>query len=66
MGYFASENPDEMPFPESALFSMQRKKYNNFWEIITCNPSIYTMDHPDLTVWNIELVLKGLKIYMST
>ena len=29
---------------------LQRKKYKLFLEIITCDPSIYTMDHPDLTV----------------
>ena len=39
-----------------------------FFEIITCDPSIYTMDQPDLTVqilWNIPLVLKGLILNVS-
>ena len=26
----------------------QEKAIKYFWEIITCDPSIYTMDHPDL------------------
>ena len=30
--------------------NLQRKKY--ILEIITCDSSIYTMDHPDLTVSN--------------
>ena len=29
------------------------KEHNIFWEIITCDPSIYTMDHSDITVSNI-------------
>ena len=41
------------------LIDLQRKKYNIFLEIITCNPSIYTLDHPDLTIS--LLVLKRLK-----
>ena len=39
------------------------KKYTIFLEIITCDPSIYTMDDPDLIVciflWKIPLILKG-------
>ena len=38
-------------------------KCNIFLEIITCDPSIYTMDHRDLialTLWKIPLVWKGL------
>ena len=31
---------------------LQRKKCNIFFEMITCNPSIYTIDHPDITVSN--------------
>ena len=30
---------------------LQRKKYNVL-KIVTCDPSIYTMDHPDLTISN--------------
>ena len=54
-----SEDPDEMP--HNAAFhqglhcllrpnNLQRKKYNIFLKIITCNPSIYTMDHPDFII----------------
>ena len=32
---------------------LQWKKYNIILQIITCDPSIYTLDHPDLTVSNI-------------
>ena len=50
-----SEDPDEMP--HHAAFQLclqclldknglQRKKYNFYLEIITFDPSIYTMDHP--------------------
>ena len=31
---------------------LQRKEYNIFFEIVTCNPSIYTMDHLDISVSN--------------
>ena len=45
-------DPDEMP--HDAAFQqglhclhIQRKKYNiSFYKVITCDPSIYTMDHP--------------------
>ena len=30
---------------------LQRKKYNFFFETITCVPSIYIMDFPDFIVW---------------
>ena len=33
----------------SALFT-QRKNYNTVLKIITCSPSIYSMDHADLIV----------------
>ena len=41
----------------SALFAkdktnLETNKYNIWGEIITFDPSIYTMDHPDLTVSN--------------
>ena len=38
----------------------QRKKYN-IWEIITFDLSIYTMNHPDLTVSNFMENSIGLK-----
>ena len=52
-----SEDPDEMPQKvafHQALHCLLRqigsseKKYS-FLEIITCDPSIYSMDHSDLT-----------------
>ena len=63
MGTLAnSEDPDEML--HNAAFHQglhcllrqkpifQRKKYNFFlFEIITCDPSIYTMDHPGEIHW---------------
>ena len=59
-GYFAnSEDPDEMPHKVAfhkglhcllrQNIDLQRKKYNIFG-IITCYPSIYRMDHHDLTL----------------
>ena len=60
MGTFAnSEDPDILwHFIWVCTISgdkikLQRKKYNFFFEIIIYDPSIYTMDHPDLTVSNI-------------
>ena len=56
--YFDSENPDEMPhfIRVCSVFydniDLQRKRY-----IINCNPSRYSMGHPDFTLWNIELFL---------
>ena len=51
-----SEDPDEMPHKGSSLFvksnSIFRERNVIFLEIITSNPSIYKMDHPDLTVSN--------------
>ena len=32
--------------------SAKEIEYFLFFEIITCEPSIYTMDHPDITVSN--------------
>ena len=43
---------------------LQRKKYNNFGGgggIITCCPSIYTMDHPDFIVCSFMENSIGLK-----
>ena len=45
----------------SALFAKQRKKYNIILEILTCDPSVYTMDHPDLNVSNFMEKSIGLK-----
>ena len=62
MGTLAnSEDPDEMPHCvafhqglQSLLWPNQsfEKEIQYFIKIITCDPSIYTMDHPDLTVSN--------------
>ena len=38
-----SEDPDEM-----LKIDLQRKKYNFYLEIITCDPSKYTMGHSKL------------------
>ena len=52
-----SEDPDEMPH-KAAFHQVQHclLRQNGSSEkdflIITCNPSIYTMEHPDLTVSN--------------
>ena len=40
---------------------LHRKKYNIFWEIITCDPSIYTIDHPDFIVCTFMEFSIGLK-----
>ena len=52
-----SEDPDEIPCAissRSALFaktkSIFRERNITFFGILTYDPSIYTMDHPDLTV----------------
>ena len=60
MGTLAnSEDPDEMPHNvafHQGLHSLLRqnrsseKEIQYFIKIITCDPSIYTMDHPDFTV----------------
>ena len=56
--HFDSENPDEMRhfIRVCSVFydniDHQRKRY-----VINCNPSRNSMDHPDFTVWNIELFL---------
>ena len=55
------EDPDEMPhieaFHQGLLYllrqnDLQRTKYNFYLVIITCDPSIYTMDHPKFIVSN--------------
>ena len=62
-----SEDQDEMPH-NAALhqglhcFLSQRKKYNKFMKNITCYLSIYTTDHPDLTVPNLMEYYIGLKM----
>ena len=40
---------------------LQRKKYNIFLEIITCDPSIDTMDHPDFIACSFMENSIGLK-----
>ena len=56
-----SDDPDEMPHMAFHLGlncllrqnDLQRKTYTHFYlEIITCDPSIYTMDHPKFIVSN--------------
>ena len=56
-----SEDPDEMLHdvafhPDFHCMlrqnDLQRKKYNFYLEIITCDPSIYTMDHSKFIVSN--------------
>ena len=64
-----SDDPDGMLHNEAFHQSLQcllKKIFREifFLENITCDPSIYTMDHPDLiyqTLWEIPLVHKGLK-----
>ena len=56
-----SEDPDEM-LHDAAFHqghdcllksnAFQRNKYIFFFKIITCNPSIYTLDHPKFIVSN--------------
>ena len=40
---------------------IQRKKCHNVLEIITCNPSVYKMDHPDFIVCGLMENPIGLK-----
>ena len=70
MSTFAnSEDPDEMPheaaFHEGLHCSLRLNQSLEievyFLEIITCDPSIYTMDHPNLTVSNFMGNFIGLK-----
>ena len=68
-----SEDPDEMPHNVSfhrGLHCLLRqnlsseKRIQYFLETVTCDPSIYTMVHPDLTVSNFmenSIVLKRAK-----
>ena len=57
-----SEDPEEMPHNvafHQGLHCLPRqhqsseKKYNMFLEIITCDPSIYTMHYSDFTASNL-------------
>ena len=75
MGTLTNSHPDKIPLDTafhqglSALFEYQfsdEEILNYFLEIITCDPSLYTMDHSDFIVcslWKIPLVLKGLKYH---
>ena len=38
-----------------------RERNTIFFEVLTCDPSIYTMDHPDLPVSNFMENFIGLK-----
>ena len=43
--------------------NLQRMKYNMFWGIISSDPSLYAMDHPDFIVWSFMenlLAFRGL------
>ena len=74
MGTFAnSEDPDEMPHAAalssgSTLFAKTKmifRERNTFFylEIITCDPSIYTIDYPELIVSKKNpLVQKGVNV----
>ena len=55
------EGPDEMPFIRAKKKSIFRERNTIFFESITCEPSIYTMDHPDITVSNFMEYSIGLK-----
>ena len=57
--YSDSEDPDEMPYKEALHLGMHcfliqnrssDKEKQYILEILTCDPSIYTMDHPDFIV----------------
>ena len=71
MGILAnSEDPDEMKHNVAfhrglhcllEKMDLQRKKYNIFFEIITRDPSIYTMDHHDFIVCSFMENSLGLK-----
>ena len=56
-----SKDTDEMPHHEALVQGLHyllrqkrstEKEIQFYLEIITCNPSIYTMDHPKFTVLN--------------
>ena len=78
MGTLAnSQDPVKIPLDTafhqglSVLFEYQcsDKEINYFLEIITCDPSINTMDHSYFIVcslWKIPLVFKGLKYHLLT
>ena len=59
-------SPDEMPHKAAlnqGLHCLQfnKKEIKYFFEIITCNPSLFTMDHPNLTVCGLLETSIGLK-----
>ena len=54
-----SEDPDGSP--GSVLFAQKKVQYF-YLKIITCDPSIYTMDNPDFIVCNIMENSIGLKM----
>ena len=59
-----NEDPDEMShhtvFHQGLYYFLQWKKYTIILQIITCDPSIYTMDLPNVTVSNV------IKNYIGT
>ena len=73
MGTLANnENPDEMPHNAAfhqGLHCLLRQKQSSekeilahcFFEITTCDPSIYTMDHTDYVVGSFMEISIGLK-----
>ena len=59
-----SEYPNEMPCKATfhqGLHCLLRQNMITAGECIACNPSIYTMDHPDLSVSNFMEKSVGLK-----
>ena len=60
----------------SALFTKTKKifrkrnmMHNFYWKIITCDPSVYTMDYPKLIASSQKknpLVHKGLTVFDET
>ena len=60
-----SEDPDEMlhnaAFPQDLHCLLKTKEILSFFEITPCDPSIYTMDHPDFIVRRYMENSTGLK-----
>ena len=65
MGTFAkSQDPDDSPGSEVCYYGQNissEKETQHFWKIITCDPSIYTTNYPDLTVSNFRETPNGLQ-----
>ena len=56
-----NEDPDEMP-QNSAFYQGLHCEVQYYLEIITCDPSIYTTDHPYLTVSNLMFFALDYKV----